>query len=78
MEIERKKCTSGGTSLTMDKAEMAEFMRKAAMLTGYPLPTEEELAAMGYEPSSKNPVQQAAASKKIDYPKDENNLADIL
>jgi hypothetical protein len=49
-EIERKKRTSGGHSLTMSKGEMAEYMAKCAAFTGYPLPTEEELAAMGYLP----------------------------
>ncbi len=78
VEVERKKRTSGGTSLTMDKAEMAEFMQKAALLTGYPLPTEEELAAMGYAPNSKAPVQTATPIRKVEYPKEENNLADIL
>jgi hypothetical protein len=75
VEIERKKRTSGGTSLTMDKQEMAEFMRKCAALTGYPLPTEEELRAMGYEPSTQAPVKTALQSK-VPYPKEDNNLAD--
>lgn len=50
VEVERRKRTSGGHSLTMTKGEMSEFMAKCAMLTGCPLPTEEELAAMGYLP----------------------------
>lgn len=34
----------------MNRAEMVEFMDKCAALTGYPLPTPEELLAMGYLP----------------------------
>lgn len=48
IEVEQKKRTSGGHKLSMDKHEMAEYMDKCAALTGYPLPTPEELAAMGY------------------------------
>ena len=50
VEVEQVKRTSGGHSLSMNKTEMAEFMAKCAQLTGYPLPTEEELSAMGYLP----------------------------
>lgn len=50
VEIERKKRTSGGHKLTMSKVEMSEYMAKCAEITGYPLPTEEELRAMGYLP----------------------------
>jgi hypothetical protein len=49
-EIERPKRTSGGHQLSMDKLEMGEFMDRAAALTDFPLPTEEELRAMGYLP----------------------------
>jgi hypothetical protein len=75
VEIERRKRTSGGTSLTMDKQEMAEFMRKCALLTGYPLPTEEELRAMGYEPSTQAPITKSVGAA-VDYPSDEGKLAD--
>ena len=50
VEVEQVKRTSGGTKLTMDKVEMSEYMAKCAQLTGYSLPTEEELLAMGYLP----------------------------
>jgi hypothetical protein len=50
VDIERVKRTSGGTTLSMSKDEMSDYMNKCAALTGYPLPTEEELAAMGYLP----------------------------
>jgi hypothetical protein len=50
VEVEQIKRTSGGHRLSMDKNEMDEYMRKCAQLTGYPLPTEEELLAMGYLP----------------------------
>ena len=50
VEVERKKRTSGGHSLTMSKDEMSTYMAKCAVLTGHPLPTEEELLAMGYLP----------------------------
>lgn len=50
VEVERKKRTSGGHSLTMTKGEMSDYMAKCAVLTGYPLPTEEELAGLGYLP----------------------------
>lgn len=46
--IEQKKRTSGGHALSMNKSEMAEYMEKAAILTEYPLPTREQLEAMGY------------------------------
>lgn len=49
-ELAKHKRTSGGHSLSMTKTEMAEFMEKAAILTEYPLPTPEELQAMGYLP----------------------------
>lgn len=42
------KRTHGGTELSMNKEEMGEYMEKCAALTGYPLPTPEELEAMGY------------------------------
>ncbi len=42
------KRTHGGDKNTMTKDEMSEYMDRAAELTGYPLPTEEELQAMGY------------------------------
>lgn len=48
VEIEQKKRTSGGHRLSMDKLEMSEFMERCAALTGYPLPTQEELETMGY------------------------------
>jgi hypothetical protein len=73
VEIERKKRTSGGTSLTMDKQEMAEFMRKCAALTGYALPTEEELRAMGYEPSTQAPITKSTDAK-VEYPSEEGNI----
>lgn len=47
-EIEQKKRTSGGHSLSMNQEEMSDFMARCAALTGYPLPTKEELEAMGY------------------------------
>ena len=47
-EMEKKKRTSGGHALSMNKLEMGEFMDKCAAMTGYPLPTREELEAMGY------------------------------
>lgn len=50
VEIEQVKRTSGGHKLSMNKAEMSEYMARCAQLTGYPLPTEEELSAMGYLP----------------------------
>lgn len=48
VEIEQEKRTSGGHKLSMDKLEMSEFMDRAAALTNFPLPTPEELEAMGY------------------------------
>lgn len=48
VEIEQKKRTSGGTKLSMDKLEMSEFMERCAALTQFPLPTPEELEALGY------------------------------
>lgn len=48
VEVEKPKRTSGGHGLSMNKQEMGEFMDKAVALTGYPLPTREELEAMGY------------------------------
>ncbi len=50
VEVEQKKRTSGGHRLSMDKLEMHEFLERCAQLTGYPLPTPEELDAMGYLP----------------------------
>lgn len=50
IDIERIKRTSGGTTQSMSKDEMSEYMNKAAMLTGYPLPTDEDLLASGYLP----------------------------
>lgn len=48
VEIVKYKRTSGGHALSMNKTEMSEYMDKAAALTEYPLPTREELEAMGY------------------------------
>lgn len=48
VEYERHKRTSGGHTLSMNKEEMSEFMEKASVLTGHPLPTKQELEAMGY------------------------------
>jgi len=48
VEVTQMKRTSGGHSLSMEKLEMGEYMDKAAELTGYPLPTKEELRKMGY------------------------------
>lgn len=48
IEVEQKKRTSGGHSLSMNQEEMSEYMNRCAELTGYPLPTKEELEAMGY------------------------------
>ena len=50
IEVEQVKRTSGGHSLSMNKTEMSEYMARCAQLTGYPLPTEEDLLAMGYLP----------------------------
>jgi hypothetical protein len=50
VEVEQVKRTSGGHKLSMNKSEMSEYMARCAQLTGYPLPTEEELSAMGYLP----------------------------
>lgn len=51
-------------SSDMSKQEMSEFMDKCAALTGYPLPTPEELEAMGYisnhKPMSKTYKPSAA------------------
>ena len=51
VDVEQLKRTSGGHRLSMNKAEMVEYMERCAVLTGYPLPTPEELAEMGYLPS---------------------------
>ena len=48
IEIEQKKRTSGGHRLSMDKLEMHEFLERCAQLTGYPLPTPEQLEELGY------------------------------
>lgn len=48
VEVEQIKRTSGGHSLSMDKLEMTDYMNKCAQITSCPLPTEEELMAMGY------------------------------
>lgn len=48
VEIEKYKRTSGGHALSMNKTEMGEYMDSAARITEYPLPTREELEAMGY------------------------------
>lgn len=48
VEIEKYKRTSGGHALSMNKSEMGEYMDSAARITEYPLPTREELEAMGY------------------------------
>jgi hypothetical protein len=68
VEVERVKRTSGGHTLSMSKAEMVEFLDKCAALTGYPLPTDEELAALGYV--------KGGSDTKPDYPEVEGNLAD--
>ena len=68
VEIERTKRTSGGHTLSMSKAEMVEYMNRCAAFTGYPLPTDEELEAMGY-------VMKPSGTK-AEYPKEERNLAD--
>lgn len=47
-EVMIPKRTHGGSELTMSKDEMGEYMDKCAAFTGYPLPTKEELEAMGY------------------------------
>lgn len=49
IEREQHKRT-GSDHNCMNKAEMVEYMDKCAALTGYPLPTPEELIAMGYLP----------------------------
>lgn len=48
VEHEHYKRTSGGHSLSMNSIEMGEYMDSCARITGYPLPTREELEAMGY------------------------------
>lgn len=48
VDVEQIKRTSGGHKHSMTKDEMSEFMDRCASLTGYPLPTKEELEAMGY------------------------------
>ena len=50
IEDETVKRTHGADKLTMTKDEMSEYLDKCAALTGYPLPTPEELEAMGYLP----------------------------
>ena len=47
-EREVNKRTSGNSALTMTKEEMSEYMEKAAIKTEFPLPTKEQLEAMGY------------------------------
>ena len=47
IEVERKKRTSGGHNLTMTFAEMRAYVERCAARTGYPLPADEELEAMG-------------------------------
>lgn len=47
-EITKSKRTSGGHSLSMTKLEMGEYLDKCAALTECPLPTKQELEAMGY------------------------------
>ena len=49
-EVEQTKRTSGGHRLSMSKDEMAAYMERCAQLTGYPLPTEEDLMKLGYMP----------------------------
>jgi hypothetical protein len=49
-EVEQIKRTSAGHSLSMNKEEMGTYMERCVVLTGYPLPTQEELLAMGYLP----------------------------
>lgn len=51
LEVEHLKRSSD-----MSKQEMSEFMDKCSALTGYPLPTPEELEAMGYV-SNHKPMQ---------------------
>ena len=68
VDIERVKRTSGNHSLSMTKAEMEFFMDKCAALTGIPLPTEDELEALGY--------LKKKSGKKVEYPKEGDNLAD--
>lgn len=46
--VEQMKRTSGAHRLSMTKEEMGDYMDRCASLTGYPLPTPEELEAMGY------------------------------
>lgn len=48
VEVEQIKRTSGGHTLSMSKEEMGGYMDRCAQLTGYPLPTKEELEALGY------------------------------
>lgn len=48
VERTEHKRTSGGHTLSMNKEEMSEFMDKASIRTEHPLPTREELEAMGY------------------------------
>ena len=48
VEIAKYKRTSGGHALSMNKLEMGEYMDSAARITENPLPTREELEAMGY------------------------------
>lgn len=66
VDIERVKRTSGNHSLSMSKDEMGDYMDKCAALTGVPLPTEDELQAMGYLKKS--------TGKKVDYPSEEGKI----
>ncbi len=47
VEVEQEKRTSGGHRVSMDRAEMSAYMDRAAQLTGYSPPTEEERLALG-------------------------------
>jgi hypothetical protein len=49
-------------------AQMSQYMRKCALFTGYPLPTDEELEELGY--------LKRRSVTKIEYPSAVGNLAD--
>ena len=59
VEVEQVKRTSGGHRNSMSKEEMSAYMDKCAMLTSFPLPTPEELEAMGYI-SNYEPIKKSA------------------
>jgi hypothetical protein len=50
LEDVQSKRTHGGDETTMTKDEFAEYLDKCSALTNFPLPTQEELIAMGYLP----------------------------